>query len=310
MGPTKQEMPAAATKRRCTAKFCALAICASALFVACSTPAEPTSGAVPPGVLIGAGDIALCDPAVSTPAAELTARLLDRLPGTVFTAGDNAYMTGSLDEFRDCYEPTWGRHKSRTRPVPGNHEYLSAGAAPYYAYFGANAGPAGLGYYSFTVGPWRVLALNSEIAMSPGSPQSEWIQAELTTNRRVCTLAIFHRPLFSSGTLRDNSDTRDLWRVLYEQGVDVIVNGHDHIYERFAPQDPDGRLDTVRGIRAFVVGTGGVTTYAPATVRPNSEVAFAAYGVVSFSLGDGGYQWEFIPVDGVSLRDAGSGSCH
>lgn len=259
---------------------------------------------------MGAGDIALCVPGASPPAAELTARLLDRLPGTIFTAGDNSYVTGSAAEFHDCYEPTWGRHKSRTRPVPGNHEYLSPNAAPYFDYFGTNAGPAGLGYYSYTVGPWRVLALNSEVAMSPGSPQSQWIQAELTTGQHACTLAIFHRPLFSSGTLRDNSDTRDLWRLLYDHGVEVIINGHDHIYERFAPQDPDGRPDPTRGVRAFVVGTGGVTTYPPATMRANSEVAFAAHGVIAFTLRERDYQWEFIPVDGMSLRDAGSGVCH
>lgn len=280
------------------------------LLSACTTPAEPTAGRPAPGILIGAGDIAMCDPALATPAAELTARLLDRLPGTVFTAGDNVYQSGTASEFRDCYRPTWGRHTSRTRPVPGNHDYVSAGAAPYFDYFGANAGPAGRGYYSYTEGPWRVLALNSETAMTPGSAQAQWIRSELTADRSACALAIFHRPLFSSGTLRDNSDTRDLWRVLHEMGVDVIVNGHDHIYERFAPQDPDGRVDRAGGIRAFVVGTGGATTYPPATTRANSEVAFAAYGLIAFTLGEGVYQWEFIPIDGQSQRDAGSGTCH
>jgi hypothetical protein len=300
-------------------RLCLLVLCACAL-ASCSnssTPLSPSSSN--PGasqlangtpVLIGAGDIGLCRAGESTPGAEATARLLDRLPGTVFTAGDNAYMTGSLDEYRNCYEPTWGRHRSRTRPVPGNHEYNS-GAGPYFEYFGASAGTAGAGYYSYTVGSWRVIALNSEIPSQNGTPQMEWLRAELNARRATaCTAVIWHRPLFSSGRNGDNGDMRDVWRTLYEFNVDVVINGHDHTYERFAPQDPEGRPDPARGIREFIVGTGGAMLYEFPQVRPNSEARGAVWGVAMFTLNDGGYQWQFIPVDGASFSDSGSGTCH
>jgi acid phosphatase type 7 len=265
-------------------------------------PAPPVG---PTGVLVGAGDIGFC----GTPGAEATARLLDRLAGTVFTAGDNAYVTGTRAEFQNCYAPTWGRHLSRTRPVAGNHEYGS-GASGYFEYFGASAGPSGAGFYSYTVGPWSVVALNSEIPVAPGSEQMMWLRNELSSRRAPCTAVIWHRPLFSSGRHGDNPDMRDVWRTLYEYDVDVVINGHDHSYERFAPQDPDGRYDPARGIREFVVGTGGAPVYEFSNLRPNSEVRASVWGIASFTLGNGAYQWEFVPVDGESFRDAGAGSCH
>ncbi len=288
----------------------ALAYCGSSSSPLSPTSSNPNAQVLSSGtpVLVGAGDIGLCG-APGTPGAEATARLLDRLPGTVFTAGDNAYMSGSIDEFRNCYEPTWGRHRARTRPVPGNHEYNSGGG-PYFDYFGASAGTPGAGYYSYAVGSWRVIALNSEIPSQTGTPQMEWLRAELTSKRAACTAVIWHRPLFSSGRNGNSADMRDVWRTLYEFNVDVVINGHDHTYERFAPQDPDGRPDSARGIREFIVGTGGAMLYEFPQVKPNSEARGAVWGVAMFTLNDGGYQWQFIPVDGASFADSGAGTCH
>jgi len=277
-------------------------------------PLNPTAAGVtravtsltgPPAVLVGAGDIGFC----GTSGSALTAQLLDRLGGTVFTAGDNAYLSGSVDEFQSCYEPTWGRHRSRTRPSPGNHDYQSGGRA-YYSYFGASAGPSGAGYYAYTAGPWRIIALNSEVSSGQGSPQMDWLRGELAANGVACTAVYWHRPLFSSGRNGDNPDMRDVWRTLYENNVDLIINGHDHAYERFAPQDPDGRPDSARGIREFVVGTGGAPLYQFPNIHVNSEARGSVWGVAVFTLASGGYQWEFVPVDGEPFRDSGSGSCH
>ena len=269
------------------------------------TPIDSFVGAGLSGVLVGAGDIGFC----GTLGAEATARLLDRFPGTVFTAGDNAYMTGSREEFQNCYGPGWGRHLARTRPAVGNHDFMNGGAA-YYQYFGPSAGAPGSGYYSYPVGPWNVIVLNSEIPSASGSAQMAWLRNELMTKRPACTAVIWHRPLFSSGRHGDNPDMRDVWRTLYEFDVDLVIGGHDHTYERFAPQDPDGRYDPARGIREFVVGTGGAPLYEFPNIRPNSEVRGAVWGVAAFTLGANGYQWQFVPVDGQTFSDAGSGSCH
>ena len=263
---------------------------------------------LPEGLLIGAGDIGFCGPP-GTSGTEATARLLDRLEGTVFTAGDNAYPMGNADDFRRCYDPSWGRHRTRTKPSPGNHEY-SSGGGPYFDYFGANAGPAGAGYYSYAVGPWRVISLNSEIPSGSGSAQMDWLRQELSSNPSACTAVYWHRPRFSSGNHGDNPDMQDLWRTLYASNVDVVINGHDHIYERFAPQDADGRSDPSRGIREFIVGTGGAPLYGFPGAHANSEIRAAVWGVVVFTLFDGGYRWEFVPVEGQPFQDRGSASCH
>jgi hypothetical protein len=279
---------------------------------ACNSPAVPTEPPPfepPPastGVLVGAGDIARCGSA----GMALTAEILDGIAGTVFTAGDNAYMSGTVQELAECYDPHWGRHKHRTRPVAGNHDYESAGAAPYYAYFGANAGPAGDGYYSYTVGPWLILALNSEIPHGTGTRQLFWLREQLSGFRGKCAAAIWHRPLFTSGPNLDNPDMRDVWQVLYDFDVDVVINGHDHLYERFAPQDPQGRLDVARGLRQFTVGTGGVPLYQLGSVHANSEALAAAWGVMVFTLSSAGYQWEFKPATGFTFTDVGTGQCH
>jgi hypothetical protein len=265
-------------------------------------PSEPLA---PTGMMVGAGDIGMC----GTGGSDATARLLDSIGGTVFTTGDNVYMKGTAAEYKNCYEPSWGRHRSRTRPVPGNHEYES-GAVGYFDYFGANAGPSGDGFYSYSVGPWRIYALNSEIPSGAGSAQAEWLRRELASRPAGCAAAYWHRPLFSSGMNGDNPDMREVWRILYEANVDIVINGHDHVYERFAPQDPDGRPDQQRGIREFIVGTGGATLYPFVTVRGNSEARVAAWGVTVFTLMSGSYQWEFVPVAGGTFRDTGFAPCH
>jgi 3',5'-cyclic AMP phosphodiesterase CpdA len=219
-------------------------------------------------------------------------------------------MSGTMREFLDCYHPTWGRHLNRTYPVPGNHDYETPNAAPYFQYFGSVAGPPGLGYYSYRVGAWQVLALNSEIAIGPGSAQMAWLRAELAANRSRCTAAQWHRPLFTSGPNGDNEAVREVWRTLYEFGGEIVLNGHDHLYERFAPQDPNGRADLTRGIRQFTVGTGGATLYPPTMGKANSEVVGTDWGVLKLTLEEDRYGWEFVPVDGARFSDAGSGSCH
>lgn len=285
------------------------------------TPTEPTGSPTPPQVpptsspptipppvtsevFVGAGDIAVCGSA----GTEATARLLDGIGGTVFTAGDNAYLQGTAQQFRDCYDPTWGRQKFRTRPTPGNHEYVSPGAAPYYEYFGSLAGPSGVGYYSFDVGAWHAISLNSNVAVSQFSAQGEWLRADLAASQSKCSIAIWHHPLFTSGPEGAHPEMREFWRMLYSAGVDIIVNGHDHLYERFAPQDPDGFPDPVRGTRQFTVGTGGAPLYDLVRIAANSEVRIKTFGVLKLTLSAEAYQWEFIAVSGAG--DFGTGSCH
>jgi acid phosphatase type 7 len=258
-------------------------------------------------VLVGAGDIANC----GSPGSNATANLLDGILGTVFTAGDNAYPHGNAGNFRDCYEPTWGRHRDRTYPTAGNHEYESPGAGPYFDYFGDRAGPRGLGYYTYDVATWRVFALNSEIDARESSVQVQWLRSELTSRPSECAVAIWHRPRFSSGPNGNQADMRDLFRATYDLGVELVLNGHDHLYERFSPQDHDGRPDFARGVRQFTVGTGGVALYVPLNpARANSERIGQAWGVLKLTLRPRAYDWEFIPAGDTSFRDTGSGTCH
>jgi hypothetical protein len=256
--------------------------------------------------MVGAGDIASC----GSDRDEATAALLERVEGTVFTLGDHAYPDGTREDFERCYAPGWGRHKQRTRPTPGNHEYHSARAEPYFDYFGAAAGERGKGYYSYEVGTWHVVVLNSQVPMGPGSEQEQWLREELDANPSPCTLAYWHRPLFSSGPERDTGEVKALWDVLYEAGADVVLGGHDHFYERFAPQTPEGRADPERGIRQFVVGTGGMVLYPLGAVEANSEVREAnTFGLLKLTLEEGAYAWEFLAVEG-DFKDEGRGTCH
>jgi acid phosphatase type 7 len=278
-----------------------------------TAPAAATVQAPDP-VFVGAGDIASCDDLAG---AEATAKLIDQIPGTVFAVGDLAYPDGSDEQFAKCYGPTWGRFKDRTRPAPGNHEYHS-GATGYTRYFGAQAGDPTKEYYSFDLGAWHIISLNSECKEVGGcdasSPQGQWLRQDLAQHPAKCTLAYFHKPLFSSGKAHgDDPEMKPLWDALYAANADLIINGHDHDYERFAPQDPDGKLDWQRGIREFVVGTGGKNSHRSfGKTKPNSEIRGQpdTFGVLKLTLHASGYDWEYIPEAGKTFRDSGSGTCH
>jgi len=258
-------------------------------------------------VLVGAGDIAKCE---ILGGAVATARLLDRIPGTVFTVGDNAYDDGTAEQFQKCYGPTWGRHKDRTRPSPGNHDYHTDGARPYYEYFGELAGPPGRGYYSYDIGSWHIISLDSYVGTERGSHQLQWLKDDLAANRTDCVLAYWHIPLFSSGPHGGDPKIKEIWKLLYAAGVEVVVNGHDHDYERFGLQDPDGKADAARGIRQFVVGTGGGGVYKFKRPAKNSEARDnTSYGVLKLTLGPGRYAWEFVPAQPQGFTDSGTGTC-
>ncbi|MDQ3871404.1 MAG: PKD domain-containing protein [Chloroflexota bacterium] len=261
-------------------------------------------------LLVGAGDIADC----SSAGDEATAALLDGIPGTVFTAGDNAYDSGTTTEFAKCYDPSWGRHKARTRPAPGNHDYYTSGARGYFDYFGAAAGDPRKGYYSYDLGGWHVVVLNSNCSAvggcGAGSPQETWLRADLAATSARCTIAYWHHPLFSSGEHGNSPEVKALWQALEGAGAELVVAGHDHMYERYAPQRADGIADP-NGIREIIVGTGGKSLYRLGTIRPNSEVTDnSSVGVLRLSLHADGYTWEFLAASGSAFVDAGSGFCH
>lgn len=264
-------------------------------------------------VLLAAGDIASCDRDTD----EQTARILDREPGLVAALGDLVYEKGTPAEFANCYDPTWGRHKARTRPAVGNHEYLTPNAAGYFGYFGPAAGPPGQGWYSFDMpaGGWHVIVLNSNCSRiggcHVGSPQERWLRADLAASPARCTLAIWHHPIFSSGD-RERPEVLPLFRALHEANAEVLLTGHAHQYERFAPQSPTRADQPVEGIRQFVVGTGGRSLQRDfGTVVPNSEVRNGTtYGVLKLTLAPGMYQWRFLPVANQTFTDNGAGTCH
>jgi hypothetical protein len=274
-----------------------------------AVPAAPAADAA---VLVGAGDIADCRDLAG---AEATAKLLEQIPGTVMAVGDLAYPDGTKENF-ECYDKTWGRVKSRTRPAPGNHEFHSAGASFYFSYFGAAAGDPKQGYYSYELSSWHIVVLNSECeaigGCNAGSQQEKWLRADLAAHPVACTLAYFHKPLFSSGSAHgDDLEIKPLWQALYDANADVVVSGHDHDYERFAPQTPDAAADPKRGIREFVAGTGGKNHRPFSPPHANSEVRDAtAFGVLKLTLRSGAYDWQFIPEAGKTFTDSGSGTCH
>jgi hypothetical protein len=286
-----------------------VAVAISVVAVAFYGARSPEAASDP--VLVGAGDIANC----STTGDEATAKLLDNISGTVFTAGDNAYGSGTSTEFKNCYDPTWGRHKARTKPSVGNHEYYTAGASGYFNYFGAAAWDPKKGYYSYNLGKWHIISLNSMCEKVGGcgstSPMVSWLKQDLSANPRACTLAYFHHPLFSSGHHGSSTKMKPSYQVLYNKNADVVVTGHDHDYERFAPQRPDGTLDTARGIREFVVGTGGTNLRSFSHIEPNSQVRNAStHGVLKLTLHSTSYDWKFVPVAGKTFTDSGSNACH
>jgi len=264
-------------------------------------------------VLVGAGDIASCN----TNRDELTAQILDTIPGTVFTAGDDAYPNGTAADYANCYDPTWGRHKARTRPALGNHEYNTGNATASFDYYGDLVGPRDKGYYSYELGDWHIIVLNDNnqfVPMTAGSVQELWLKSDLAANTKQCTLAIWHQPKYYSwatdGTV-DFPSRKIFWDDLYAANADLVLNGHKHQYERFAPQTPTGASDPARGIREIIVGTGGESSVTPTNlVAPNSEVRAATFGVLKLTLSPGAYSWKFIPMSGLTFTDSGSGTCH
>jgi hypothetical protein len=275
-------------------------------------PGAPMAETQSAAILVGAGDIADCK---DLSGAEATAKLLEAIPGTVMAVGDLAYPDGTKENF-DCYDRTWGRVKARTRPSPGNHEFHTQGATFYFSYFGAAAGDPKAGYYSYELGTWHIIALNSECidigGCNTGSTEEKWLRADLVAHPAACTLAYFHKPLFSSGGAHgDDPEIVPIWQALYDANADVVVSGHDHDYERFAPQTALAKPDPERGIREFVVGTGGKNHRPFTTPHANSEVRNAdTFGVLKLTLRPGAYDWQFIPEAGKTFTDSGTGSCH
>ena len=308
-----------------------LALSASPALPAQSLPTSPRSeqaqAEMPPKpvgadadqtfTLVGAGDIATCK---HLDGAEATGKLIDQIPGTVFAAGDLAYEKGSPTEFKNCYEPTWGKFRDRTKPALGNHEYDGPTADGYFQYWGAQAGPEGKGFYSYDLGRWHIVVLNTNCGKKgmggcgKGSPQETWLREDLAKHPDACILAYGHHALFSSGLLKEHALhplMRPLWQDLYAAHADLILAGHEHSYERFAPQDPDGKPDPAHGIREIVAGTGGRSQDPLGFATPNSEVReWKTYGVLKLTLAPGKYTWEFIPVAGSTFHDSGSGVCH
>jgi hypothetical protein len=265
-------------------------------------------------VLVGAGDIGSCENTGVAKTASLVA--LAGIDVTVATFGDHAYPTGTDANFAECYDPFWGQFKERTKPSPGNHEYETAGASGYFNYFGAAAGDPAKGYYSYDLGSWHVISLNSNCSSvaggcAVGSPQEQWLKADLAANLNECTLAYWHHPRFSSGVHGDDASVAPFWDALYQAGADVVLNGHDHDYERFAPQNPSGQADPAQGIREFVVGTGGAELRKFGSIKPNSEVRVEQRnGVLKMTLHPDGYDWQFLTAPVGAVDDTGSAKCH
>ena len=262
---------------------------------------------------VGAGDIADC----GNNNDQATADLINAIPGSVFALGDNVYDNGTVSEFVNCYGPTWGAFKSRTFPSAGNHEYNTSGASGYFSYFGSAAGTPGLGYYSFDLGAWHIVVLNSNISTAAGSAQELWLKADLAAHQNLCTLAYWHHPLYSSidgpaGTTGATlASLRPLWDDLYAAGAELVLAGHRHDYERFAPMKPDGSPDPVAGIREIIAGTGGVGGGDFTNIFPTSQVREGrTFGVLKLTLSASSYTWQFIPVAGSTFTDSGSGTCH
>jgi acid phosphatase type 7 len=304
-------------------------IAAAALLFLCSQPivegqsrgsdaAKPQTNSPQEAVLVGAGDIASCR---YPEGARATAKLVEKIPGDVFAAGDLAYEKGSALDFQNCYGPTWGRFKNRTHPALGNHEYgLPGPANAYFSYWGEQAGPPGKGYYSYELGAWHIVVLNTN-CLAPGvggcavgSPQELWLKADLAAHPNACLLAYGHHALVSSGIFRSHAmhpELKPLWQDLYAAHADLVLAGHEHSYERFAPQDPDGHADPENGIRQIVVGTGGRSLEYLGLPLPNSEVrSWSSYGVLKLVLSPSHYTWEFVPASGGDFHDSGVGECH
>lgn len=266
----------------------------------------------PTVTFIGAGDIAYCSKYHNWD--EATAKIIDQYPdATVFTLGDNAYPDATAEDYANCYDPSWGRFKARTKPVPGNREYYSPGANGYFDYFGAAAGDPTKGYYSFDLGAWHIVVINDNVAFKPGTAQEIWLRQDLAAHPNKCILAMHHTPRFYNATAGGNRPAmKAFWTPLYDAGAEIILAGHYHYYERYAKQTPDGVLDPARGIRQFIVGSGGKSVGVPAYQQWNVEVQDLSetYGVLKLTLEPDAYSWEFIPIAGKTFTDSGRELCH
>jgi acid phosphatase type 7 len=304
-----------------------LAVVAAVSLGSCGSPGPtgPTPDPTPPPranpIITAAGDIS-CAPGTQAACRQMqTADVIGHIaPNLVLALGDNQYDNGEMENYLASYQPSWGRFKSFTRPAPGNHEYQSPGARGYFDYFNGLGRPTGVagertkGYYSYDLGAWHFVVLNSncrDVGCEAGSEQDIWLRQDLASSDSHCTLAYFHHPLFASGPNGNQPQMRALWQDLYDANVDVVLSGHDHIYERFTPQTPQGVADSSRGIREFVVGTGGHDLTRIVSVQRNSEVrSNQAFGVLKMELRGDGYDWEFRPIVGSDFTDEGTGTCH
>ena len=289
---------------------------ASAMMLVCIVAvlmtATPGASKARTVTLVGAGDIAGCE----FNQDRKTARLLGKIHGTVFTLGDNVYPGGSRAQFRECYDPTWGKYIKRTRPSLGDEDYKTSGAKPYFDYFGWRAGKPTRGYYSYKRGSWHIVALNSNCKEVGGcdykSAQGRWLSRDLANHPARCTLAYFHHPLYASGNGYDSPKVKPFWHILYNHHTDVILNGNTHRYERFARITPGGKRSSARGIRQFIVGTGGApggSQKGPDEPRVQAKKVDAP-GVLKLELGSGFYRWKFVPVAGRHYTDSGRARCH
>jgi hypothetical protein len=274
-------------------------------------PALEPSAHLPPETILAASNIASC----GSPNDEATASLLDSIPGTVFAVGDNAFPDGSVTAYTNCYAPSWGRHLARTYAVLGNREYASGTSTPAFDFFGDRLGPRGLGYYSLNLGNWHIIVLNvsDSAAFTAGSAQSKWLAADMAANRKLCNLAMWHKPRFFSSNIpgwTSNASMLGLWKQLYAGGVDVVLNGQQHHYERLHPMTPTGATNDAKGIRQFNVGTGGESSEMPIAIAAGSEALSDAFGVLKLTLADGTYTWEFVPTIPGQFSDVGTGTCH
>jgi acid phosphatase type 7 len=258
----------------------------------------------PDEAIVGAGDVADCTNGGSVQ----TAKLLDGISGTIFMLGDGAYPQGSPESYADCYGPTWGRHVTRTRPVPGNHDYDEPGAAGFLGFFAGQLGDTGRTYYRYRLGAWMLYALDSSIDATEGSEQYRWLATELAANPNACTLAYWHYAVLTSSRSGGADEMHAVWRLLADQRADVVLAAHDHVYERFAPMNRSFGFDP-NGIRQFVAGTGGGRLYSFVDIKPLSEARTAEWGVLKLVLSNDGYSWEFIPVAAGGMRDSGQGTC-
>jgi hypothetical protein len=300
--------------RKTTLVFASMALAVLLACMAAVLAAVPGAAHTTTVTLVGAGDIASCHYTQDS----ATARLLGRIPGTVFTLGDNVYPDGTAGQFRNCYRPTWGKYKWRTKPTAGNHDYNTEGARGYFDYFGWRAKP-NRGYYSYERGRWHILALNSNCdrdrvgGCGRLSPQGRWLRNSLNNHQRKCTLAYFHHPLYATGKNTTSTKVKPLWEILYDHRADVILSGHAHRYERYAPIRPGGVVDQQNGIRQFIVGTGGNSGGGEIYrgQAPGLQVVkLGTPGVLKLHLGSGFYHWKFVPIAGKTFTDSGTDECH